>query len=188
MRRISGLRAATLILAGMAMTGAMTGAGAPALADGNADNLACFEQFKPGGDERLAIYYCSRAIQSGDLAPADKVTALLNRGVAHKKTGNLQMAIVDYTAALGIAPDDALVLANRANAYRESGKLVEALADISRALELQPERAASYYVRGSIYEAQGKEAEARADFLKAYELNPESSEYKDKAWDAGAQQ
>lgn len=156
-------------------------AATPAWADGNEDNLACYEEFKEGGDERLAIYYCSRAIESGDLADADLITALLNRGVAHKMSGNLKMAVIDYTSALKLSPDDALILANRANAYRELGELDKALSDIDRALSLAPERAASYYVRGAIYEAQGQGAKAAQDFAKAYELDPENTDYKSKA-------
>lgn len=156
-------------------------AAAPAWADGNEDNLACYEQFKEGGDERLAIYYCSRAIESGDLGEADLVTALLNRGVAYKMSDNLQMAVIDYTSALEIAPDDALLLGNRANAYRELGQLENALADIERALTLAPQRAASYYVRGAIYEAMGDEAKAAPDFARAYELDPANADYRNKA-------
>lgn len=156
------------------------GSATPALANAIDDNNDCYDQFR-GGDHRLAIYYCSRAIQSGELDKPDLVAALINRGVAYKNTGNLEMAVVDYTSALDIAPKDAVLWANRANAHREMQQLNPALSDINRALELDPERATSYYVRGAILEARGEREAAQNDFLKAYELQPQNTVFKQKA-------
>ena len=153
---------------------------APTLANAIDDNNDCYDQFR-GGDHRLAIYYCSRAIQSGELDQPDLVAALINRGVAYKNTGNLEMAVVDYTSALDIAPKDAVLWANRANAHREMQQLNPALSDINRALKLDPERATSYYVRGAILEARDDQEGAQKDFLKAYELQPQNTVFKQKA-------
>ena len=76
----------------VAIVGILMGAVTAAQANGVEDNNNCYEQFR-GGDMKLAIYYCSRAIQSGDLEQGDMVVALLNRGVAYKNTGNLEMAV-----------------------------------------------------------------------------------------------
>lgn len=151
-----------------------------ASADGIDDNMNCYDQFL-GGDMKLAIYYCSRAIQSGELEPGDVVVALLNRGVAYKNTGNLEMAVIDYSSALELSPDDALLYSNRANAYRELGRTTEALDDINRALELNPENPSAFYVRGLLFEAVGDAPSARLDFLRAYELNPENKDFREKA-------
>ncbi|MBV1934428.1 MAG: tetratricopeptide repeat protein [Parvibaculaceae bacterium] len=153
---------------------------APTWANAIDDNNDCYDQFR-GGDNRLAIYYCSRAIQSGELDQPDLVAALINRGVAYKNTGNLVMAVVDYTSALEIAPKDAVLWANRANAHREMEQLNPALSDINKALELNPERATSYYVRGVILEARGELEAAQNDFLKAHELQPQNTAFKQKA-------
>ncbi|MBV1886572.1 MAG: tetratricopeptide repeat protein [Parvibaculaceae bacterium] len=158
----------------------LMGSTAPTLANAIDDNNDCYDQFREGG-YRLAIYYCSRAIQSGELDQPDLVAALINRGVAYKSTGNLEMAVVDYTSAIDIAPKDAVLWANRANAHREMQQLNPALSDINHALELNPERATSYYVRGAILEARGELEGAQADFLKAYELQPQNTVFKQKA-------
>jgi tetratricopeptide (TPR) repeat protein len=156
-----------------------------ASADGIEDNMNCYDQFH-GGDMKLAIYYCSRAIQSGELEQGDVVVALLNRGVAYKNTGNLEMAVIDYSSALEIAPDDALLYSNRANAYRELGRTAEGLQDINKALELNPENPSAFYVRGLLFESIGDAASARLDFLRAYDLNPEHKEFRERAEALGA--
>lgn len=151
-----------------------------ASADGIDDNMNCYDQFH-GGDMKLAIYYCSRAIQSGELEPGDVVVALLNRGVAYKNTGNLEMAVIDYSSALDLAPDDALLYSNRANAYRELGRTAEGLEDINKALELNPENPSAFYVRGLLFEMVNDHESARRDFLRAYELNPENKDFRERA-------
>lgn len=156
-----------------------------ASADGIEDNMNCYDQFH-GGDMKLAIYYCSRAIQSGELETGDVVVALLNRGVAYKNTGNLEMAVIDYSSALEIAPDDALLYSNRANAYRELGRPTEGLQDINRALELNPGNPSAFYVRGLLFEAVNDNESARRDFLRAYELNPENKDFRERAEALGA--
>lgn len=176
-KRRSRYHGALLMLATLV---SLMGSAAPTWANAIDDNNDCYDQFR-GGDRRLAIYYCSRAIQSGELDPPDLVAALINRGVAYKSTGNLEMAVIDYTSALDIAPKDAVLWANRANAHREMKQFNPALSDINRALELNPERATSYYVRGAILEARGELDAAQTDFLKAYELQPQNTVFKQKA-------
>ncbi len=168
-----------------AMVGMLLCAGGVAWADGVEDNNNCYEQFR-GGDMKLAIYYCSRAIQSGDLERGDMIVALLNRGVAYKNTGNLEMAVVDYSSALEMSPNDALLFSNRANAYRELGRPVEAMSDINRSIELNPENPAAFYVRGLLFEATGDTENARRDFLRAHEISPDNKEFRDRAEALGA--
>ncbi len=169
----------------LVIVGALLGSAVVALANGVEDNNNCYEQFR-GGDMKLAIYYCSRAIQSGDLERGDMVVALLNRGVAYKNTGNLEMAVVDYSSALDLSPDDALLYSNRGNAYRELGKSQEAMNDINRSIELNPENPAAFYVRGLLFEALGDNENARRDFLRAHEISPDDKEFRERAEAFGA--
>lgn len=168
----------------MALAGAVLSlpafANSPAETSAIDDNTDCYEQFL-GGDMKLAIYYCSRAIQSGQLETGDMVAALLNRGVAYKNTGNLEMAVVDYTAALKLAPQDALLYSNRANAYREQGRVEEALNDINKSISLNPNNPAAFYVRGLSFEMIGDRENARRDFLRAYEMAPDNADFRAKA-------
>ena len=154
MTRKSGL----LILA-LALAGGVSTAGADAIGDNN----ICYAQFATG-DYRSAIDYCTRAIDSGELSDDDLVTALLNRGVALKSTGEHDRAIEDYTRALAIVPDDALLYQNRANAYREKGDIAPALA-----------------------EALGNQDVARRYYMTALGLDPQNEVYRSKAFGEAAQ-
>lgn len=173
------------VMLGLAIIGALVGSVGAVHANGVEDNNNCYEQFR-GGDMKLAIYYCSRAIQSGDLERGDMVVALLNRGVAYKNTGNLEMAVVDYSSALDLSPEDALLFSNRANVYRELNRPVEAMSDINRSIELNPQNPAAFYVRGLLFEALGNREDARRDFLRAHEISPDNREFRERAEALGA--
>ncbi|MEX0838553.1 MAG: tetratricopeptide repeat protein [Parvibaculum sp.] len=150
-----------------------------ATADAIGDSNLCYAQFSTG-DNKAAIDYCSRAIESGELDEPDLIAALINRGVAYKNVGDLVAAVNDYTRALTIAPRDALLYQNRANALREMDEFDAALADVEQAIEIDPDRAAAWYVRGAINEAQGERDAAREDYRKALSLDPENEAYKEK--------
>jgi tetratricopeptide (TPR) repeat protein len=150
-----------------------------AQADAIGDNNICYAQFATG-NYGSAIDYCSRAIGSGELGEGDLVAALINRGVAYKSSGDLLSAVADYTRALELAPDDALLYQNRANALREMGDLEAALVDIEKSLEFAPEVAGAWYVRGAIAEAQGDRQAARRFYMSALGLDPENEAYKAK--------
>lgn len=148
-------------------------------ADGNDDNTLCYEQFR-GGNDKAAIDYCTKAIESGDLAEGDLVAALINRGVAFRNLGESKRSVVDYTAALKHAPKDAMIYANRANALRDIGELDRALEDANLAVELDGERAASFFVRGAIHEAENRLDTARRDYMRALTLDPANRDYQDR--------
>lgn len=175
------LKSGLLTLA-LALAGGASSAGADAIGDNN----ICYAQFATG-DYRSAIDYCTRAIDSGELSNDDLVTALLNRGVALKSTGEHDRAIADYTRALAIVPDDALLYQNRANAYREKGDIAPALADIEKAIALNPDSAGAWYVRGALAEALGNQDVARRYYMTALGLDPQNEVYRSKAFGEAAQ-
>lgn len=160
------------VLAGAAL------AVAPARADAIDQANYCFV-YTRGGQNDKAIDACTKAISSGDLQEGDIVSALINRGVAYKAEGRLDAAIGDYTRALKMVPQDALVLSNRANAYFEKGDLDAASEDIGKALEIDPQSAAAWYVRGEIREAKGDPG-ARKDYIQALALAPDNETYRAK--------
>ena len=136
----------------------------------------CYDQFR-SGNMNAAINYCTAAIESGDLDSDELVGALINRGVAFRNIREFQRAVVDYTAALKLAPNDAMIYANRANARREMSELKNALSDANRAIKLDGERAASFYTRGAVLEAAGQLDNARKDYAMAATLEPDNKDY-----------
>lgn len=139
-------------------------------------NNNCYDQFR-NGKMNAAINYCTAAIESGDLDKDDLVGALINRGVAFRNIREFERAVVDYTAALKLAPSDAMIYANRANARREMGELKNALTDANLAIKLDGERAASFYTRGAVLEAAGQLDSARKDYVMAAKLAPDNKDY-----------
>lgn len=149
-----------------------------AYADANDDNTLCYEQFRTGND-KAAVDYCTKAIDSGQLAQEDLVAALINRGVAYRNLGQSQRSVVDYTAALKHAPNDPMIYANRANALRDIGELDRALADANMAVKLDNKRPANFFVRGAVYEAENRLESARRDYMQALSLDPSNRDYQD---------
>lgn len=147
-------------------------------ADAIDDNTLCYEQFSTGND-KAAVDYCSRAIESGKLPKEDLVAAFINRGVALRNLGQPRRSIVDYSMALKHAPNDGMIYANRANALRDIGELDRALDDANKAVKLDGKRAASYFVRGAVYEAQSRFDSARRDYMQALSLDPANRDYQD---------
>ncbi|MDR3500875.1 MAG: hypothetical protein P4L72_16795 [Parvibaculum sp.] len=152
------------------------GLSSAAWADGNDDNNLCYAQFS-GGNDKAAVDYCTKAINSGDLSEPDLVGALINRGVAFRNLGQPKNAVVDYSLALKHAPKDAMIYANRANARRDLQEFDAALADANKAIELDPKRGANFYARGAVEEAKGDLDAARKDYMQALGLEPANQDY-----------
>ena len=64
--------------------------------------------------------------------------ALNSRGLAYRKTGDLDKAIADYSAAIQLNPVYALVCNNRGYVFETRGDKQAAAADFRRALALDP--------------------------------------------------
>lgn len=153
--------------------------GFAAVAKGVEANNKCYDQFR-GGNMKAAVDFCTDAINSGDLTGDDLVGALINRGVAFRNLQQYKRAIVDYTAALDLAPKDAMIYANRANARRELGELKNAYVDANKAIKLDNSRSASYFTRGAVLEAAGQLKNARKDYMHALSLEPGNTDYQNR--------
>lgn len=150
-----------------------------AFASADDDNTACYQKFR-ANDYQSAIDLCSRAINSGELVGPDLITALLNRGVSYKLMGRPALAVADYTQALKLDPNDAVLYANRANALKDMKDLDRALLDANKAIKLDSKRAASFFVRGMIYEAAGYPDGARSEYMEAVRRDPANTDYQKK--------
>ncbi len=164
-----------LIMASLFILGLAT----PALATGDEDNTACYQQFR-AGNYAGAIEFCTKAINSGELAGGDLVTALLNRGVSLKISGQPALAVADYTQAIKLAPNDAILYANRANALKDMKDPDRALIDANKSIKLDSTRAASFFVRGMIYEAAGYPDGARNEYMEAVHRDNKNTDYQKK--------
>ena len=92
------------------------------------DELDCFQGKVP----RLRIKGCSEIIQR---APND-ATAYHNRAVGYELSGDIDLAIADYTKTIEIKPDNAAAYENRGRAYASKGDYTRAVADATKSNEL----------------------------------------------------
>ena len=124
------------------------------------------------GRLRQAISLYDRIVSGkAKLPPEMLAQALLNRGLAHQKSGNASAAIIDYDAALRIAalsPKARVrALYNRALAFRAKGDAGRAIEDLTAAIYTDPEFAQAYFARGNILHERGLYYLALSDYDQA---------------------
>ena len=95
--------------------------------------------------------------------------ALVNRGIAYKRLGDIDRAIRDYDAAILLNPRAADAYNNRGNALRDSGRFDRAIRDYDEAIRLDPHYAHALNNRGIIFLEQGDADRAIVDFNRAIE-------------------
>jgi tetratricopeptide (TPR) repeat protein len=105
------------------------------------------------------------------LALIDREAAEANdRGVKLKASGDIDGAIREYTAAIGINPSFVEAFSNRGSALYETRNLNAALRDLTMALQLKPSNADGYYNRAKVLEQIDNPSAAIADFRKYLDL------------------
>lgn len=122
-------------------------------------------------DELIPVYTEIIALEQ---EPLDKARAYVQRGIAYGKNSEYDKAIVDFTKALKLEPNNMFACCNRGLAYLEKGAPDQAIADFNKALGLQlPDtmRAKVYFDRGNAYFLKGYDDQAIEDFSKMLELS-----------------
>ncbi|WP_441237967.1 tetratricopeptide repeat protein [Bradyrhizobium sp. 930_D9_N1_4] len=149
--------------------------------------LARADAYQKLGAKEQALNDFQRARQIASLAPQESrdmldfeiksqdqaiTAALIARGDAHRKIGEIPHALADYHAALEISPDNVEALVGRALAYQQDGDLQRALPDYDLAIKIEPTNPLPYLERGQMFKKKGDLTLATNDFRKAVELNP----------------
>jgi tetratricopeptide (TPR) repeat protein len=89
---------------------------------------------RDGKNADLKIKGCSALIKTD----TKDAIAYYNRGAAYQTKGDVDKAITDFDAAIGLKPDYAAAYENRARAYVAKGDYTRAVADVTKAGELTP--------------------------------------------------
>jgi tetratricopeptide (TPR) repeat protein len=97
------------------------------------------------------------------------------RGIAYAEKGQYDLAISEFTKAVGIDPSSAETYNNRGIAYSKKGRYNLAISDFTRALSLNHDGARAYYNRGITYALMGRADLALSDFNSAATLKPGDS-------------
>jgi len=147
-------------------------AAAPARAEGTPveqDARQCYQLAE--SDPARAVGFCTRAIQSGQLAPAALANAFDDRCWARGNIGQYDLAIADCDAALKLSPQAPFAFGNRGTAYLHQGQYERTIADYDRSIALFATRnsddAEFYFGRAIAYSRLGQKERAEADSRRA---------------------
>ena len=87
-----------------------------------------------------------------------------NRGDTHIERGEYDQALVVYTEAIRLNPNDAMAFNERAFVYDKKGDYDRAIADSTEAIRLNPKFAKAFNNRGFAYKNKGEYERAIADY------------------------
>jgi tetratricopeptide (TPR) repeat protein len=104
--------------------------------------------------------------------PSGAAFGNFNSGNAAKNMSQYDRAMTEYTAALKLDPNNALVYNNRGAAYENKGMYDRAIEDYNQALRLDSNFVNAYSNRGNTYTSKGMYDHAIADCSHALRLNP----------------
>ena len=115
----------------------------------------------------------------------DAAERSFQEGFARQSAGDLDGAIVSYTNAIRLNPQDSRAYFNRARSYfyKGAGFYDQIIADANKAIELGPPNLAdAYSLRGTGWAGKGNLDKAIADHTRAIKLNPNHAlVYKNRA-------
>lgn len=133
-------------------------------------NLGTAYQSK--GDDVQAVAMYDIYITAGRSKPEYMADAYHNRGISQRRLGKNELAVSDYTKAIGLVPTDATTYQARGNAYSDLKNYDAAIADHTKAISLKPDLSSAYFGRGYAYMEKIDYEMAKADFTKALSINP----------------
>jgi len=146
--------------------------------DDSAINPISTEDYLKRANEMLGKNETDRAIADFDEVIRREPTmaqALVGRGWARVRRGDLSPALDDLDRALKAQPDLLAALAARSEARFLTGRTDEALADAEEIVRRAPTTPQGYNLRGGIHLRSGAAAKAKADYDASLKLNPEDA-------------
>ena len=112
------------------------------------------------------------------LAKKQDANAFLYRGVSYDNLGSIQEAMLDYSKAIELDPDNAIAYNNRGSIKIVKFKMYdEGIKDISTALKIDSNQPACYDNIGLAYDYQGNYKEAERYYGIAISMDPTNSGY-----------
>ena len=167
----------------LAMAAVLWGGAGAVWAQWNDDAAMCYSGTKPKTDipPDVAIYHCTRAINSGELSQKNLAKTFTNRGITYYNKGRYDRAIADFTTAIELEPDDAIAYYARGRAYANKDQYDRAIQDYDQAIRLRPDYASAFLNRGNAYFNNKRLYDrAIADYTKAIELKPDDAKAYEK--------
>jgi tetratricopeptide (TPR) repeat protein len=124
----------------------------------------------------VRIAACTSLLDQGGGTDAMRALVFSNRGNARTDSGDIEMAVADFDAAIKLKPDLAEAFNGRCWAFAVQGrKLDDALRDCNEALRLEPGNADTLDSRAFVYLRQRQYAKAIADYSVALAGKPDEA-------------
>jgi tetratricopeptide (TPR) repeat protein len=127
---------------------------------------------KRGASLAQQIAGCTTIIESGGDSTRTPPAAFFNRGNAHSRQGEYDLAIQDFDQAIKLDPRYADAFNSRGMSYHSKGQNDRAIQDFDQAIKLDPSLVSAFFHRGTAYSAEGQHERAIQDFDQAIRLNP----------------
>jgi tetratricopeptide (TPR) repeat protein len=106
------------------------------------------------------------------VTPTIDAAAHFDSGMAFLERQEYDKAIDDFTEAIRLDPNVAIIYFNRGNAYYDHGNLDKASSDYNEAVRLDHNFARAYVGRGNVIRDQGNLDKAISDYNEAIRLEP----------------
>lgn len=123
-------------------------------------------------DPDTRIAGCTAIIQGGAESAEKLATAFNNRGLAHDRKGEYDLAVQDYDQAVRLDPNSSDAFYNRGNTYRNKGEYDRSIGDFDQAIALNSNLLFAFISRGNSYDDKGEYDRALQNFDQAIRLNP----------------
>lgn len=150
-----------------------------AMAQLRPDTALCFGRTIEGGRVKpedfnldAIIAACTREISSPLVTDKKRSEPLSARGNWLRIKKNYDGSITDYTDAIRLQPDVAVLYYGRALVWALKGDYDRAIADVDEDIKLSPADVVAYDTRGGLWRREGDLVRAIADYKKALSLNP----------------
>ncbi|TPE62136.1 tetratricopeptide repeat protein [Sandaracinobacter neustonicus] len=166
------------LLLGAACVAAVPASAAVSIVGGSSAGRDCYLAAEFKRETRASLDVCNRALDVGSITRRDRAATLVNRGIIHMQSRDLENAVADYKAAIELSPGLAEAHINLGIALLHRGGQDQAAIDaLTRALDMKPERPeVALYTRAVAYEMIGNTRAAYDDYAAAAALAPEWKE------------
>ncbi|MDR1813234.1 MAG: tetratricopeptide repeat protein [Tannerella sp.] len=122
-------------------------------------------------DNYAAAEECLKAAMRIEPGNRLNYALLTNLGTLQRRQGKLEEALMSYSAALGLQPDNELTLMNRAELYTQMNDVDKAIYDYNTLLAEHPNNEQALFNRGLLYIRTGEFVPAEQDFENIIKTN-----------------
>lgn len=142
--------------------------GCAGLYDVQSDLAKCHDPFG-----KFAIEACTRVVESAQVAPEQKVAALVDRAIAHHAKGAPRESIKDLDQAIDIDNTNAETYYTRGRIHFVLGDYDEAIKNYDDALKFNARYADAYNSRGHTHFTRHEWQLALDDYTRAIDVDPQ---------------